>query len=135
MSFICDRCKRVFQTQAELDEHERIYFYVDGMNANATHNLSELEKTVSYLNYIKKRNEESNRTIWQHYSILERKYLQLLGVLNKYTDRGGKPDVVMNALYRQEAKDKQTVFVPVNRSGELLLLLEASQLKKEEKTC
>jgi hypothetical protein len=130
MIFICDRCKRVFQTQQELDEHERIYFYVDGMNAKAAHNLAELEETVVYLYGARKREQESNRTIWKYYSELERKYLQLLGVLGKHTDSNGKPDSVMNALYKQEAKDKQTVFEPVNKLGELLLLLQTSQPKE-----
>jgi hypothetical protein len=131
MSFICGRCKRVFQTQDELDEHERIYFCATSMSDS--HDLEGLEKTVIYLYSARKREQENNQTIWKHYSDLERKYLQLLGVLNKHTDSSGKPDSVMNMLYKQKAKDKQTVFVPVNKSGELLLLLQDSQLKKEEK--
>jgi hypothetical protein len=101
---------------------------------NEPHDLASLENTVEFLEASEAREQENNRTIWKYYTDLERKYLQLLGVLDKHTDSNGKPDAAMNALYKQEAKNKQTVFEPVNRSGELLLLLQAeSQQNKEKK--
>ena len=132
MSFKCERCNSSFKSQQELDRHERIYFYNTSMNE--PHDLASLENTVEFLEASEAREQENNRTIWKYYTDLERKYLQLLGVLDKHTDSNGKPDAAMNALYKQEAKNKQTVFEPVNRSGELLLLLQAeSQQNKEKK--
>lgn len=82
-SFKCEKCKREFATQADLDEHHRIYFYSDGMDLMAPHDLAHLEQVVSFLLYSKKILKKDMSEIYKEYSILERKYHDLLDVKNK----------------------------------------------------
>lgn len=76
--FRCKKCNCEFATQEDLDNHFKIYFYSDGMDAAAKHDLASLEQTVSYLIYSRELVEKAKNEIYQEYGRLEREYHRLL---------------------------------------------------------